>query len=68
MHRSVTDLSIDLDMDDEIFAYAGASEIHRLSIRVREISIKQMENKIAMVLVMNDNRVVFYEGIDGFRE
>lgn len=68
MHRSVTDLSIDLDMDDEIFAYAGASEIHRLSIRVREISIKQMENKVAMVLVLNDNRVIVYEGYDGFKE
>lgn len=67
MHRSVTDLSIDLDMDEEIFAYAGASELHRLSAKVREFSLKFLESKLVMVLVLNDNRVIVYEGMQGFK-
>lgn len=64
MHRSVTDLSIDLDGEIDIL---GTSEIHKLQVQVREFTLKLLETKVILILLLTDNKVVVYEGMAGFK-
>jgi hypothetical protein len=67
MHRSVTDLTIDLDFEDESLYAGTSSEIHKLSVKIREIAIKFMETKLVMVLVLNSGKVNLYEDVEGYK-
>lgn len=67
MHRSVTDLSINLTSSEGAAAHQ-AFEIHKEHIWVKELEIRQLEHKIVMIVVISDGRVFAYENIDRFPE
>ena len=62
MHRSTTDLSVDLVNDDEMFHHQ-AMEIHKEAIFITELHCKQMENRVVLVLVLSNGRVLAYESL-----
>lgn len=68
MHRSTTELSIDLDLEnDEMLIHSGASEIHKQTVTVREVCCKMMETKLVLVLILSNSKVLVYECLHGFK-
>ncbi len=64
MHRSVTDLSLNLSSA----VHQQTFEIHKEQVYIRELEIRQLERKLALVMVISDGRVLIYEGIERFSE
>jgi hypothetical protein len=65
MHRSTTDLSIDLYNDDEMFLHQ-AMEIHKEPVCIAEVHAKQMDRRLVLVVVLSNGKVIVYENLQFF--
>ena len=67
MHRSTTDLTVDLCFDDSLFNHS-AMEIHKQEVSIVEIHAKQMESKLLLIIVLSNRRIIAYENLSNFTD
>ena len=65
MHRSTTDLTVDLCFDDSLFNHT-VMEIHKQEVSIVEIHAKQMESKLLLIIVLSNRRIIAYENLSNF--
>ena len=66
MHRSVTDLSINLTSDDSVIMHNQVMEIHKELVRVAEVIVRRMETKIILIIILSNGKVMAYENMEQF--
>jgi len=65
MHRSTTDLTTNLVIDDSLFHHCSV-ELSKHPISIVEVHAKVMETKLLLVLVLTNHRIIVYEGLTDF--
>jgi hypothetical protein len=63
MHRSVSDLSVNLTQDDGVIMHNKVMEIHKEHVQVVEVLARRMEHKIIMIIVLSNGRVMIYQNM-----
>ena len=66
MHRSVTDLTVDISEEVMSTVFGGSMEIQKEQVKVNEIEIVQMDKQLVMVVIMSNGKVLAYKNIREF--
>ncbi len=68
MHRSVSDLSLNLMIsEDPMLTQHLAMELHKEQVQVKDIHARMMDKKVILLMILSNNRVIAYEGLNDFK-
>lgn len=67
MHRSTTDLTTNLVIEDSLFHHCSV-ELNKHPVTIEDVHCKVMETKLLLVLVLANHKIIVYEGLTDFSD